>query len=115
MTLTDESVTGTIKNYGIIDVETAGNPPDGAIFEGVVVTNIIGTSPNGGIEVGETSAATLVLEDGAIISGGYLNVESGGYLSIAAPGGATLDNVLVDDDTTTFSTPGIDVAWPGRY
>ena len=110
LTLTDESVTGTIKNYGIIDVETAGNPPDGAIFEGVVVTNIIGTSPNGGIEVGETSAATLVLEDGAIISGGYLNVESGGYLSIAAPGGATLDNVLVDDDTTTFSTPGIDVA-----
>ena len=51
-----------------------------------------------------------MLEDGAIISGGYLNVESGGYLSIAAPGGATLDNVLVDDDTTTFSTPGIDVA-----
>ena len=110
LTLTDESVTGTIKNYGIIDVETAGNPPDGATFEGVVVTNIIGTSPNGGIEVGETSAATLVLEDGAIISGGYLNVESGGYLSIAAPGGATLDNVLVDDDTTTFSPPGIDVA-----
>ncbi len=26
LTLTDESVTGTIKNYGIIDVETAGNP-----------------------------------------------------------------------------------------
>ena len=44
------------------------------------------------------------------ISGGQLNVDNGGQLTIATSALVTFDNVLVDDNTTTSSPPGIDVA-----
>ena len=101
LTLVDETVYGTVNNYGTIDVETAGVPPNGALFDGVSVLNFATTD---GIEVGTNSAATLELDDGASVSGGYITISSIGALvvqeGISGPNyGATLDGVIVTDAT----------------
>ena len=101
LTLIDETVFGTITNQGTIDVETAGVSPNGAAFDGAVVTTI---TPGVGIKVGATTDATLLLDDGAIISGssltlggtstiGTVDVEKGDDAS--PPWGGTLDAVVV--------------------
>ena len=93
----------------------------GATLDGVEVTdkNISPTAPGidptaPGIDV---SSGALTLDDGTKIIGGgpgpdlgTLAVESGGQLLITTASGATLDGMLVDDDNTNTSTPGIDVA-----
>ena len=77
MTLVDETVYGTISNYGTVDVETAGVSPHGALFDGASVTNFAAAD---GIEV--VAGATLTLDDSAVISGGMLTVDAGGALAI---------------------------------
>ena len=70
---------------------------------------------NAGIEVGETSAAILLVDDGTTITGGgtgTLAIGSLGTLDIekgTSGPGATLDGVLVADDNTSTVTPGITV------
>ena len=112
LVLVDETVFGTITNDGTIDVETAGVPPNGAEFDGVVVTN---AGPGEGIEVGLTTTATLLLDDGTVIVGGYLkvggtstfgtvDVEKGS--NAVGPYGATLDGVAV---TNVAAGDGLEV------
>ena len=112
LVLIDETVFGTITNDGTLDVETAGVPPNGAEFDGVIVTN---AGPGEGIEVGLTTTATLLLDDGTVIFGGYLkvggtstfgtvDVEKGS--NAVGPYGATLDGVMV---TNVAAGDGIEV------
>ena len=112
LVLVDETVFGTITNDGTIDVETAGVPPNGAEFDGVIVTN---AGPGEGIELALTTTATLLLDDGTVISGGYLtvggtstfgtvDVEKGS--NAVGPYGATLDGVMV---TNVAAGDGIEV------
>ena len=90
-----------------LDVEIAGATsaaPD-AILDGVIVTDdditayALGTS-NAGIEVGVTSAATLLLDGGTVIDGsgsGTLAIGAGSTLDVEGASGATLDGVVVTD------------------
>jgi VCBS repeat-containing protein len=96
----------TIGNYGTLDVEVAGlvsSNPD-ATLDGVTVYNNSYNFGNSGIGVGESTAATLLLDDGTTISNGLLKVGAGSTLDIeAGPGnglGATLDNVSVRNSGT---------------
>ena len=113
LTLNDETVFGTVTNYGTIDIVNGGVVPNGAVLDGAMVTDIgAGT----GINVGLTTNAVLLLEDGATIlngavalggaSGiGKIEVEKGS--DPAAPYGGVLDGVAV---TAYASTDGIEVA-----
>ena len=89
-----------------LDVEGAGSPA--ATLDGVQVTDsdstayVAGTS-NAGIEVGETSAAVLLVDDGTTITGGgtgTLAIGTTGTLDVekgTSGPGATLDGVKVTD------------------
>ena len=96
-----DSGTLTIGTGGTLDVEKGATGPDyGATLDGVIVTD------NGAIEVGETTTATLLVDDGTTITGGdsgTLVIGSKGTLDVekGATGpdyGATLDGVLVTDN-----------------
>ena len=71
-----------------------------------------GFDPNpAGFEV--ISGAVLTLDDGTQISGGgngTMAIESGAQLVITSATGATLNGVIVDDDTTTTS-PCLELMW----
>ena len=118
--------TGTlaIGTTGTLDVEKGTSGP-GATLDGVKVTDsdstayLAGTS-NAGIEVGETSAAVLLVSDGTTITGGgtgTLAIGTTGTLDVekgTSGPGATLDGVKVtDSDSTTYlagtSNAGIEV------
>ncbi len=106
--------TMTIEGTGQLAI-TAGALTDGATLSGATLDGVIVTDNSalaaGGIEV---SGTTLTLKDGTAIKGagtGTLVIDSGAQLAVTTATGATLDNVIVDDDTTaTGSLAGIDVA-----
>ena len=117
LTLSD----GTVISGGTMTVEatagstvvvTAGAAADlatasGATLTGVTVTDS-NTSTGGGIEV---SGGVLTLNGSSDIIGGgtgTLVIDSGSQLVVN--GAATLDGLIVDDDTTSVGTPGIDVS-----
>ena len=95
-------------NYGTVDIEAGSNDPYGtngpdATLDGVTVYDYSGT-----IEIGETTTATLLLDDGTTVYGGG---QFGGTLTIGSTGGldvetgldgsgygATLDGVNVIDN-----------------
>lgn len=111
----DTTVTGggtgtlTIGNYGTLDVEHGPHGVTGpdATLDGVLVS-IPYNYGGDGIEVGATSAATLLLEDGTVVTGNdyytTLTIGSLGTLDVElGPSGvtspdATLDGVLVTDN-----------------
>ena len=87
-------------NYGTLDIELGPSDitsPD-ATLDGVTVYNGDGFLP-GTIEVGESSSATLLLDDGTTVYGGTLTIGSGGELDVElgsnGGNGATLDGVTV--------------------
>ena len=103
LTLIDGAVisggTLTLASGATLDIEDAGTPA--ATLDGVAVTNVGAT-----IEVGQTSTATLLVDDGTSISGGTLTIGASGFTgtldvekggNAAAPYGATLDGVTVTD------------------
>ena len=82
----------------------------GATLDGVIVTDNSGflAGDVGGIEV---SGATLTLKDGTQIKGGgsgTMTIETSGAQLQVSTGGATLDNLIVDDDISGTAV-GIDV------
>jgi large repetitive protein len=89
---------------GMLDIEPGNNRsplPTGAALDGVTVTD----SSNGNITVGATTATTLTLDDGTLISGGgAFTIEAGSTLDIEKgthsllKHGATLDGLKVTDD-----------------
>ena len=86
----------TVGNYGTLDVEFSGTStgkPDATLDDVVVNDN----SYNFGIEVGATTAATLLLEDDTTVYGGRLSIGSASTLDIEAGANhvATLDGVNV--------------------
>ena len=99
----------TIGSGSTLDVELAGtasNNPD-ATLDGVTVTGVDAVTidsptPASTIEVGVTTAATLLLDDGTTIATGALTSGSGSTLDIEAGpntgAGATLDGVAVTDN-----------------
>ena len=90
-TITDGKL--TISSLGVLDVEKgAALPGPGvpdATLDGVAVGN------GGTIDVGTTSVATLLLDDGTTITNGKLAIGSGSTLDIESSAGATLDHVTV--------------------
>ncbi len=100
---------------GQLTVESGGQlaitPTASATFDNVVVTDDTTSTTAVGIDV--ASGAVLTLDGGTQIVGngtGTLTIDSSGQLVITTPIGATLNGVIVDDDTTSLSPPGIDVA-----
>ena len=94
----------TIGSLGLLDVE-AGTHGPGAALDGVGVTGtdaVIGpnAAPASLIEVGATSAATLLLDDGATLTHGALTVGPTGTLDIESAQGATLGDVSVINGNT---------------
>ena len=111
-------------HYGTIDIELGPSNitnPD-ATFDGVTVDNYFGT-----IEVGDSSLATLLLDDGTTVYGGTLSTGNSGTVDIelgpsditnpdATFDGVTVDNyfgtievsessaatLLLDDSTTVY-------------
>ena len=87
---------------GTVDVEDASNPA--ASLDGVTVNDYARAD---GIEVGTTTTATLLVDDGTTIDNGTLTIGAIGastFMSTvdveqgSAGPGATLNNVVVDDD-----------------
>ena len=103
------SITGgamTIGTAGEFVVEHNDTSNPDATLDDVSVTDSNATE---GIDV--TSGAILTLDGGTVISGGTLTVDLGGVLEVTNATGATLDDVIVDDDGTgTGANAGIDVA-----
>ena len=84
-------VIGASGHTGTVDVETA----DGATFDGVTVTSFATADA---IEVGQTSASILVLENGTSITGGSLAIGATGHtgtVDVESATGATFDGVTV--------------------
>ena len=107
--------TMTIGANGTLDVEKGTSGP-GATLDGVKLTDKNASTVTPGITVGTgASAATLLLDDGTVISGGgtgTMTIGSLGTLDVekgTSGPGATLDGVLVADDNTSTVTPGITV------
>ena len=104
---------------GTLQIDRAGQLKitGAATLDSVTVTD--GNLGGAGIDV---SGAVLTLDDGTLISGGTLTVESasGSQLLVTAgpgsasdgatAGGATLDAVSVADNSTSTANPGIEVA-----
>ncbi|SDP50916.1 Ig-like domain-containing protein [Afipia sp. GAS231] len=93
-------VIGASGHTGTVDVETA----DGATFDGVKVTAFATADV---IEVGQTSASALLLENGTAMTGGSLAVGATGHtgtVDVETADGATLDGVTVSayDATDTI-------------
>ena len=92
---------------GTVDVESAS----GAVLDDVVVT---ANGPLDGIEVGQTSASTLLLKNGTSVAGGTLVLgasgEKGIVVDIESASGATFGNVAV---TAFDAASGIEVGQSG--
>jgi Bacterial Ig-like domain len=74
-----------------LDVERGATGP-GATFNGIAVS----VQATGKIEVGQTSEATLLLENGASMEGGALAIGAAGHTgTVDVESGATLDGVAV--------------------
>ncbi len=110
------SITGgamTIGTAGEFDVEhNDTSDPDATLDDVIVTDNNAGDGSYDGIEISDaTSGAILTLDDGTVISGGTMAIEFGGVLAITDATGATLDDVIVDDDGIgTGANAGIYVA-----
>ena len=93
----------TIGNGSTLDIEAGANGP-GATLDGVGLTGdeavtADNATPASQIEVGATSTATLLLDDGTTVTNGTLTIGNGGTLDIEAGAngpGATLDGVTVN-------------------
>ena len=104
-TLTIESTAGSELQI------TAGTGADGATPGGATLDGVSVTDSNATEGIDVTSGAILTLDGGTVISGGTLTVDLGGVLEVTNATGATLDDVIVDDDGTgTGANAGIDVA-----
>ena len=78
------------------------------------VTNV---AAGDGINIGTSSTATLLVDDGTAISGGTLTVGTTGTLDVekgASGPGATLDGVKVADKQYRRHAAGINSARPPR-
>ncbi|MGA7070015.1 beta strand repeat-containing protein, partial [Bradyrhizobium sp.] len=102
--LLDDGTTITNGNLNIIGASTldieAGTTGPGATLDAVTVhgTNAIDMIAASTIEVGNSGAATLLLEGGTTITNGDLTIAGGGTLDVEAAKtgpGATLDGVTV--------------------
>jgi FecR protein len=85
-----------------LDVERGAAGP-GATFNGIAVS---ATDATGKIEVGQTSAATLLLENGASITDGTLAIGAAGHtgtVDVEGSSGATFDGVAVTDQAPADS------------
>ena len=108
--------TMTIGANGTLDVEKGTSGP-GATLDGVLVADDNTSTVTPGITVGTgASAATLLLDDGATISGlgtGTMTIGAKGTLDVekgTSGPGATLDGVKVTDkNTSTGTAAGITV------
>ena len=108
--------TMTIGAKGTLDVEKGTSGP-GATLDGVLVADDNTSTVTPGITVGTgASAATLLLDDGATISGsgtGTMTIGAEGTLDVERNTGsapdATLDGVKLTDNNTSTVTPGITV------
>ena len=108
-------ITLSLGSGATLDIET-GTIGSGATLDGVTVTSTDANSDAGTtastIHVGISGAATLLLEDGAAVSGGTLLIGSGSTLDVevgqsgAGNPDATLYGVIV---TTTDTTSTIEV------
>ena len=91
--LNDATITGgTLNNSGTVDIEGSS----GATLDGVAVAG------PGAIQVDtpDASATTLVLQNGATMTGGKLTIGSVGALGVKGPGGATLKGVSITNDNS---------------
>src|SRR5262249_35245366 len=96
-----------ITSGGNVDGVTSGT---GATLDGVKLTNLNATTTDGSAGIEVSGGATLTLDDATTITSGTLAVESTAQLLIAT-GGATLNDVIVDDDGIgAGSAAGIEVS-----
>ena len=106
--------TMTIGPNGTLDVEKGTSGP-GATLDGVLVAD--DNTVTSGITVGSgASAATLLLDDGTTIKGGgtgTMTIGADGTLDVerntSGPPDATLDGMVVTNNNTSATTPGITV------
>ena len=83
----------TLDNHGLVNVSGSGNALDGGELS---------NSDVGAISI--AAAGTLILDDGADISGGKLT--NSGVLDIESASGAVLDGVSVDNSTGSIEVDG---------
>ncbi|WP_213737477.1 autotransporter-associated beta strand repeat-containing protein [Bradyrhizobium sp. dw_411] len=89
----------TIESGSTLDVERGtGSAHRGATFDGLAVVD------NGSLDIGDTAAAILTLDDGATLSGsGQVKIKSGSTLDVergATGPGATFDGIAVSAQAT---------------
>ena len=93
---------GGLTDSGKLQIESS----TGATLDGVMVTGATGPTASL-IDVGTTSAATLLLDDGTTITNGRLTIGSNSTLDVESSAGATLDNVTVTGPgTIQVNVPG---------
>src|ERR1700686_1503260 len=110
--ISTDSGTLQIENTGeLLIAAGAGATSDGATAGGATLDGVIVTDKSaflagdvGGIE---GSGATVTLKDGPQIKGGgagTMTIENSGAQLLVSTGGATRDNLIVDDDITATGT-----------
>jgi hypothetical protein len=98
----------TIGSTGTVDVESTGSIGPDATLNGVTVND--NNSTTDGIEVGQSSTATLLLEGGTTINGGPLMIGSTGTVDVESTGSigpdATLNGQVVNKGTIEATDGG---------